>query len=254
MIDFSNPLIQNILVAISGVVVGGLITFFSQPIIEKRKAYVRIAEKIADKKIEECEKMWMKLSELDKSSVFYQENYTTEFIKKYPMAIILVNHGNLNITSKIFLSYDSFKEFINDFTALYISSSIWNKEILLEFKIIFNYLQFINNYLDQSMAVYNLILESDKISKVPFDEFVVDVGILIFNEIIKKLSDSNQKIIKNFSKPRFFIRKKKLDIRYNKKIGLAVKRSIIYVAGKDILRSWLISVGFTEESIAQYTN
>ena len=212
----SNESIRQIVGLLVAAIVGAIITYFSQPLTERRLARIRTAEKIADLRIFAFNDIWALLIELDKARTHHELNYITRFISRYPYARVIYDRYGMLCLQKIFLSRSDFVNYANRFSSVFLKHSILLDESSAKLLNTLNiYLQYLVHYIADEYDKLNRTRSdsvSDEYLEHVVNQFVEAVGIFCHDDIRYMLVSIENSMIQNFENPRLFHKKRKYSI------------------------------------------
>lgn len=244
-----DPMIKEVIFAIIGLLVpaliGAVITYFSQPLIERRMAKIRVAEKIADKRLQTYEHLWSLVATVDKSKYIHSNAACEQFQKKFAFIDGMPSDDTLLLPA-IFEDFSTYQQFVNQLGQSYMTDSIlWDAETMRTVAQLNAYLTNVNFFFqfaqNEVFEAFNLDgrLE-DKDKDTIFNFFMMNVGALCNKEVQALLLAIRKSIVRWYSKPTIALVKKDLDFENNTVSSvLKVKPCVVNKHGRQIIDAFL---------------
>lgn len=204
---FTAQIWKDVVLLVIPLIIGAVLTYISKPLIERRIARIRVTEKIVDANLVALNRIWTMISVLDKSKVFHEPSYTDQYVAKYPFAQdILAKEVNIVIVQKVFLTYDSFRSFSNNFATEFVSQSITFdnavKDSMRELYILTQYL--IHIFAIQVVKIDNYNspgFDNPQIKEKLKNLYVFDVGVICFSDVKRMLAKIEGCLMKSYYNP-----------------------------------------------------
>jgi len=244
-----DPMIKEVIFTIIGLLVpaliGAVITYFSQPLIERRMAKIRVAEKIADKRLQTYEHLWSLVATVDKSKYIHSTAACEQFQKKFALINGMASDNTLLLPA-IFEDFSTYQQFVNQLGQSYMTDSIlWDAETMRTVAHLNAYLTNVNFFFQFARIEVREAFNTDrrledKDKDIIFNFFMMNVGALCNKEVQALLLAIRKSIVRWYSNPTITLVKQDLDFENNTVSSvLKVKSCVVNEYGRQIIDAFL---------------